>query len=161
MFWIPFFFRQFPELFASNAVPCTSFRSSLSSLFLGCAQSQDFYFFPCFPLFPVSGGQYPQRFRKGVGGRLATSRAQNTAKKGPRNRVRPPTPFRTSDVTWNSGFFFFCFFRLIRFSGVQICNSGFFRFFRLISGGPNLEFRGLGSGHVWCGHVWCAPKYPH
>ena len=69
-------------------------------------------------------------------------------------------------------------FRLFRFSRVQIRNSGFsvFSAFSAFSGfqgsksripvfpffplfrAPNPDFRGHGSGHVWCGHVWRAPK---
>ena len=30
-----------------------------------------------------------------------------------------------------------------------------FRFFRV----PNPEFRGHGSGYVWCGHVWRTPRF--
>ena len=60
-----FRFQQFPDLHASNSVPCsgvrfgcsqkfrTSFRSSFSSLSLGFCAQPDFPFFPCFPPFPV------------------------------------------------------------------------------------------------------------
>ena len=44
------------------------------------------------------------------------------------------------------------------FSGFQGSKSGIpvFPFFPLFRA-PNPEFRGHGSGHVWCGHVWRAP----
>ena len=68
-------------------------------------------------------------------------------------------------------FCLFRVFRLFRFSRVQIRNSSFSVFFRFSGfqgsksgipvfpffsrlGAPNPEFRGHGSGHVWCGHVW-------
>ena len=76
---------------------------------------------------------------------------------------------------------FFCVFRLFWFSRVQIRNSGFsvfsafsafsgfqgsksgipvFPFFPLLRA-PNPEFRGHGSGHVWCGYIWHARTSTH
>ena len=59
----------------------------------------------------------------------------------------------------------FRLFLFSAFSGFQGSRSGipvfpFFPLFPPFPGlrGPNPEFRGHASGHVWCGHVWRAPK---
>ena len=57
----------------------------------------------------------------------------------------------------NSGFSFFSALSAFSaFSGDRGSKSGIPLFPLLVD--PNPEFRGLGSGHVWCGHVWRAPK---
>ena len=82
-------------------------------------------------------------------------------------RLRPKIPYLIPEFTFLSfswvlraaGSFVFSVFSA--FSGFQGAKSGIpvFPFFPLL-GAPNLEFRGHGSGHVWCGHVWRAQSIP-
>ena len=80
-------------------------------------------------------------------------------------RLQPKIPYLIPEFiflsfSWvlrTAGFSVFSAFST--FSGFQGSRSGIpvFPFFPLL-GAPNLEFRGHGSGHVWCGHVWRAPN---